>query len=82
MSKLKEEFEKAFKKEWGYTVDLDEEERNIVMWAFIQGLKKASEIVNKKIMSGDYKDCPAAWLNIAHKEFKKDILFAIKEMEA
>lgn len=39
--------------------------------------KKCAEVVRSKMIRGDYKDCPAGWMNNAYTIFAK----AIEEME-
>ena len=75
---IREKFDKARYKMY-QEKGIDVSPKDIAIWAFLEGMRVASEVVKAKKMMGDYKDCPAAWLNTAFDGFEKSIKKSIKE---
>ena len=44
-------------------------------------LKLIKEMVPEEPWVGDYKDCPAAWINSSYKAFRKEFLDRLEERE-
>ena len=85
MEKFKKAFEAYIKANGFDSVEADPQmeqlliKGKVALWAYNQGLLRAKEMCQKKELGDQYKDCPAAWLTAAYKEFGKAIQ---KEIEA